>query len=451
MLTCYSFTTSYKRPLVATFLTILLTACGGGGDSSPTSKDWGTATLIETDNTGSAYLPRVAIDPNGNAIAVWAQSDGTRDNIWANRYDAVTGWGTATLIETDNAGNAGFPRVAIDPNGNAIAVWAQSDGTRNNIWANRYDAFTGWGTAILIETNDVWYASSPQVAFDTNGNALVVWNQSDGTRTNIWANRYDAVTGWGTAILIETDDAGSAGNQGVAFDPNGNALAVWEQSDGTRTNIWANRYDAVTGWGTATLIETDDSGDVNAPHVAFDPNGNAIAVWAQYDGTRFNIWANRYDAATGWGTATLIENDNAGSAGLPQVAFDADGNALAIWTQSDGVRWNIWANRYDAATSWGTATPFETNDALHASVPQIAFDPNGNALAVWEQFDDTRDNIWANRYDATTGWGTPTIIETDDTGDAGSPHVAIDANDNALAVWHQSDGTRSNIWANRYE
>jgi hypothetical protein len=29
--------------------------------------------------------------------------------------------------------------------------------------------------------------------------------------------------------------------------------------------------------------------------VAFDAAGNAIAVWDQYDGIRDNIWANRFE------------------------------------------------------------------------------------------------------------------------------------------------------------
>ena len=47
-------------------------------------------------------------------------------------------WGSATLIETDNAGDALYPQVALDTDGNGLAVWEQSDGTRQNIWANRY-------------------------------------------------------------------------------------------------------------------------------------------------------------------------------------------------------------------------------------------------------------------------------------------------------------------------
>tara|TARA_B100000795_G_C22491457_1_gene320411 strand:- start:149 stop:424 length:276 start_codon:yes stop_codon:yes gene_type:complete len=36
---------------------------------------------------GSAVNPQIAIDSSGNAIAVWKQNDGTRENIYANRFD----------------------------------------------------------------------------------------------------------------------------------------------------------------------------------------------------------------------------------------------------------------------------------------------------------------------------------------------------------------------------
>jgi dipeptidyl aminopeptidase/acylaminoacyl peptidase len=151
--------------------------------------DWGAAELIETDNAGGTYLPQIAFDSSGNAIAVWYQSDGTVYNIWANRFDG-TSWGTAELIEADNAGHALMPQIAIDSSGNAIAVWYQSDGTRDNIYANRFNG-TSWGTAELIEADNAGNVDYPQIAFDSSGNAIAVWKQSDGTRYNIWANRFD--------------------------------------------------------------------------------------------------------------------------------------------------------------------------------------------------------------------------------------------------------------------
>ncbi len=431
------------------------TMCNGGADECEAGvcveRKWGTPQLIEADNPHGAFNPQLAFDPSGNALAVWHQSAGMRNDIWANRYTPSGGWGTAERIETDDSGGAGGHQLAIDQSGNALAVWSQWDGTRTNIWSNRYTPSGGWSTAQLIEANDAGNAVDPQVAIDASGNALTVWYESDSTRDNIWANRYTPSGGWGTAGLIETDNAGDALNPQLAIDPSGKALAVWSQSDGTRNNIWANRYTPIVAWVAAESIETDNAGGAIDPQVAIDRSGNALAVWSQSDGTRENVWANRYTPSRGWATAEPIEVDNSGDALNPQVAIDASGNALAVWWQFDGIRNSIWANRHTPSGGWGTAERIEDDDAGNAFRPQVAIDPGGNALAVWSQSDGARENVWANRYTPSGGWGTAEPIENDDAGTAFTPQVAIDPSGNAIAVWSQSDGIRDRIWANRFE
>jgi hypothetical protein len=421
----------------------------GGGASQ--LKAWGTATRIQT-GTENGISCQVAFDALGNGTAVWAQFDGTRDSIWASRF-TTAGWGTSAVrIDTD-AGNAQRPQIAINASGTALVVWPQFDGTRNNIWANRYTAGTGWGTAALIETNN-GTALFSSVAIDANGNGLAVWQQSDGTRNSIWSNRYTAGTGWGTAALIETEDLGNASDAQVALDANGNGLAVWQQSDGTRNNIWSNRYTAGSGWGTATLIESG-AGRADLPQLAIEPGGNAVAVWAQVEATgRASIFANRYMVGSGWETPILLENDMR-SAGRPQIAVNANGDAVAVWQQSSGTSGSsVWANRFSPGTGWGAATPIESVTAGTAQSPQVAIDANGNALAVWEHFDVFALKIWSNRFSVGSGWGTAARLERLAT-NARNAQVALDANGNGLAVWEQSTGTGSgmtyNVWASRFQ
>jgi hypothetical protein len=404
----------------------------------------------------------LAVDPSGNAIAVWSQSDGGlygRYNIWANRYTPAGGWGAAELIETDsaNTSNAEQPVVAIDPNGNALAVWRQIYRGAFQIWSNRYTPTGGWGTAALIGPVAA-EALGPQVAVDANGNALAVWHQKDiaslDGRSSIWANRYTPTGGWGTAELIETDDRGHAGGAQVAIDANGNALAVWAQSDRApsgRSYVWYNRYTPSGGWGTAARIVA--AGDAGAVRMAMDPDGNAVAVWRQYDGVRSNLWASRYNPLGGWGTAEPIEARDE-PAQVASVAMDPDGNALVVWQQGESTPsnlLNIWANRFSPLSGWAGAELITMNDAGQAGRPDLAIDQNGSALAVWGQRDSGRSDIWANRYTPASGWGTAELIEANDVGDAFAPQVAIDPSGNAVSAWMQWDGIRYNIWANKYE
>jgi len=407
---------------------------------------WQAAELIESDNNDASH-PQIAIDSAGNALAVWQQSNGTATDIWANRFTPAGGWGTAGVID-NGMDDASRPQIAVDSAGNALAVWYQSDGTVTDIWANRFTPADGWLGAEMIDSAP-GNAISAQIAFDNAGNALAVWYQDDGTQDSIWANRFTPTGGWDStnAVMIGAG-LGNARSAQIAIDDSGNALAVWEESDGTRFNIRANRFTPTGGWGTAELIETDDLAGAFGARIAIDNAGNALAVWFQDDSTQFNIWANRFTPADGWGSAEMIEADT-GDAEVPQIAFDNNGNALAVWEQDDGTRYNIRANRFTPTDGWGVAELIETDNAGDATAAQIVIDNSGNALAVWKQRDGTRSNIWANRF--TGSWGSAELIETDDSGGADVAQIAIDSTGNAVAVWRQADGTRNNIWANRFE
>jgi hypothetical protein len=261
------------------------------------------------------------------------------------------GWGTATAIEADGTGDAGAPQIAMDGAGNAMVVWGWASADPPyafSVWANRYKAGTGWGSAGPIDDLNTSNPNpNPHVAFDGAGNAIAVWHRPDGSWNSIWASRYVVGSGWGAPGLIETDNTNSAHDARIAFDSGGNAMAVWIQSDGVRDNVLANRYTAGQGWGSAELIETNNSGPALEPRIVFDGNGNATAVWSHRDvaGFTFNILANRWTAATGWGTPVPIDNAP-DPARAPQLGIDDDGNVIVVWSQSDGTRTNIWANGF---------------------------------------------------------------------------------------------------------
>src|SRR6266516_3263366 len=100
------------------------------------------------------------------------------------------------------------------------------------------------------------------------------------------------------------------------------SLLIWGSSLLVPHSLHAQ---APPGWGTAALIETNP-GIAFIPEVGMDDNGNAIAVWLQYDGTIIRIWSNRYVAGQGWGTPERIET-NPGDADFPRVAVNRAGNA----------------------------------------------------------------------------------------------------------------------------
>ncbi len=443
--------------------------------------------LLESDDTGDAAAQRVAMDANGNAIAVWQQWDGA-SNYWkimARRYVAGA-WDAGVTLVSSGKGDARNPQIAMAANGDAWVVWQQhDDGPVSSIWASRYASTGQWGAATRIKaknanaTQALVNADTPQVAVNTNGQAIIVWHQLDGpfctttgatvaTPCNLFnqqgedrysigsvaASRYFGGV-WSDPEPLEQDNlkGRDAEQPRVVMDGSGNAVVIWQQSKGVTlvSSIYSNRYIVALptpGWGSATLVENADDGMALDTQIAQDDSGNVIAVWRQADSSgRYSTLSNRY--ATGaWGAAEPIEQDNAGDADSPQIAINATGNAIAVWRQFDGSRYNVWSNRFTQG-AWAGAALIETDNAGDAHEPSVSININGDAISVWRQYDGAHWNIWSNRYTAGS-WSAAALVEENDAGDAYDPHAVIDSSGNVISVWRQRGGTRWSIWRRRF-
>jgi hypothetical protein len=367
-------------------------ASGGAG--------WVGAQRIETDDAGPALYARVAMDPTGNAVVVWQQENesGLAD-VWWNQYTAELSWREAAVLD-DSSGNARAPAVAMDSTGAAVAVWYQSDGAENSVYSSRL-AGGAWSPPEPIEDQS-GSAQRVEVAMAAEGDAIAVWqHQKVGGRLVVYANRAD-VEGWlGPERPIDFEGGGDARQPHVAMDADGNAVAVWQQFDGVSERVWSNRFAADAGdWGGAEVMEAGIAGDATSPRVAASANGTVVAVWSQFDGREDNIWANRYAPDLGWGIPEPI--GAGGGADTPEVAMDPQGDAVVVWAQPDGSETGIWSNRYTSEIGWGTAERIDARDLGSAEGPQVAIDANGDAVAVWVQLVRGLEQVWANRLERRT-------------------------------------------------
>ncbi len=83
--------------------------------------------------------------------------------------------------------------------------------------------------------------------------------------------------------------------------------------------------------GAPQSIDSGASGNPVSLRVARSANGDGLAVWLADDGMRRNLWANRYSTATAaWGSPINIE---ASSANIDDfdLTVDASGNAVVAW------------------------------------------------------------------------------------------------------------------------
>jgi hypothetical protein len=308
---------------------------------------WGATTPVETDDADGhavGYLPQVAVDPAGNAIVVWDQADASGSTVWARRFVPGTGWMTASSL-----GTGLNPWVAVDAAGDALVVWMTPDVAGFSLKARRFDIVAlGWAAATLIETEDAGLAARVRLGFDAAGNATAVWYQYDGTRATVGANRFTAGAGWGTAMRLESED-GFAIDPEIAVDPAGNAIVVWIQEDATGVNLRARRFEPASGWGSTTVVDTG-AGAAGSPAVAIDTAGNAIAIWQQVDVTR-TLFASRLARGATWSAPVAIDTADFGDTFFPRIAIDPTGAAVAVWERSigaahSGSHYQAWGNAF---------------------------------------------------------------------------------------------------------
>ena len=449
---------------VAIGATVLLcAACSGGGGGSPQASGGGGGAGGGGGGGGTA-LSIVSIAPADGAAAVertvlprlrfsHALDAATIDAASVVLHGAAGDVAITASVQGDELGIA--PAARLEPNATYdVRIATTVRGAGGEVLAAPFAAtFTvadrAWRSgAELLETDD-HVAQDVDVATTDDGAALAVWMQYDDTRTNLVANRRDPRTGWGTATLLETDDAGAAGaslnGPSVAMDAAGNGVAAWSQFDGTRWNLVANRHDHATGWGTAQLLENENlGGSIGArnPHVRCDAAGRAWVVWSQPNAASTpSIRLQRFTPGNGWLATPEIVSTAAGQAAAPQVGVDAQGNVLVVWRQrAANGRWDVWSRRRDGVSgAWNAAAGIESDDAdpSGARDPRLVVAANGEAVATWSHFDGVRDNVRANRFVPGSGWGASVLVESADQPLSGAPDVAIDANGRAVVVFVQ--------------
>jgi hypothetical protein len=368
-----------------------------GSKFDAVARGWNPTVQLRTNNPAGLSRIQIARTGNGNAIAVWLQTDG----IWFSRYVANTAaWSDASQVTTEAIDLSDSLRVAADTDGNAILVSQRRNGAQIIVVANRYTASTNtWSPATVLSLGTTSTAF-PRIALDPLGNATVVWNQVRAfPTTDVWANRFNASTGnWGTATRLNATSALNSAGAAVAIDSTGNATAVWQEETGVSprvSTIRASRYSVAIGtWGQSVLIESNSTGITNEPEIGIDANGNVTAAWLQgLTGTTVAIKASRYNVSSDvWGTATSISSEIAGLRNV-KIAVSAIGEVFAIWEANQSSVKGLYSNRYAAnangSFSWGNEILVSAVDADTATNPIIVASEQGNALATWTQLTGT--------------------------------------------------------------
>lgn len=196
------------------------------------------------------------------------------------------------------------------------------------------------------------------------------------------------------------------------------------------------------GWVPATPSAATSANGPSGAVVAVDPAGDAIAAWTDDDGvgTQSLIVATR-PAGGPWSTPAPVANDAGVDA--PAVTMDAAGNATVVWIESaDGTAFTARARRRDAATgTWGPTEDFPRGDVDNVADPltQVHADALGDVVAAWVEHDGGTGvaSVHAAVADAAGSWSPPSTLSdpVDVTVRFDRPQIAPDASGGAIVGW----------------
>jgi hypothetical protein len=372
--------------------------------------------------------PQVAFDGDGDALMVWMDtvlSAPTSSVIRARTRTAGGAFGAVQNISAIN-GDAAFPEVAVNADGDGVIVWMGHDGSKLRVYARARSAAGGLGPIQIISQagQDVFF---PQIAVAPNGAALAVWiAEINDDNSQVKARARSAAGAWGPIINISHQ--GSVLQHEIAMDQDGDVLIIWN-----REGIQARSRSAA---GALSPIQNVAQFGIFGK-VAVDADGDALIVWDNLFPAR--IEGRGRTAAGVLGPVQGISPTGA-NVDTPDVGMDADGEAFIAWAQYPaGGNAIIKGRRRNAA---GTlANVFHnlsaTND-LHED-PRVAMADNGDLVVAWErEGSNTQDIQIQARGRSAAGAFTPIATLNADNQEARGHQAGIDPDGDAIVIWSQS-------------
>jgi hypothetical protein len=409
------------------------------------------------------------MDAEGRAISIWLRDEGLTQRLIARHYAPGEGWGEPRVMDLSGellhyTSRAFGARIALSSvSGEAMLVWHQFDRSLGHdvLWSRRYLPALGWGPIMRVGDGLPQAHGSlgqASVAINPQGQAVAVWLQQQSPNSltrNVWASR-NLNGQWENARSLEFSPSLVAQPE-VAIAPSGQAIAAWQQGEQPLSmqpisHVWVNHLEADGQWSGAHRVDLADGNSASEPRLAMAPDGAAVLLWRATVNAGADIGdlrASHYRPGTGWGPAIDL-NAARTFLGGAQMAMDAAGNAMAIWHEFDPVMglFDVWSRWFDASQPrWAPAERLDSEVVGDAAMPQIAMDPvSGRALAVWDQSDGilglpgVRFSVATSLWLPGSGWGRPERIHTNPLGEMlFSSRVALSPNGTAVAVWTQGD------------
>ena len=400
---------------------------------------WSTPPVTISSTHINASDPRVAIDANGDAVAVWVENN----LVKAATKPVNMNWSTAVTLSGTGATT---PRVVSDTNGNATAVWAE-----NGVIKAATKPFGGnWGSTTSLSSAG---SSSPAIAVDAAGDVIATW--ISGNNVQVSTKLFGG--SWSTKVNISSTSPSTPFIAIGGTGSNARAVIVWHGTVSGTNIVYTSTKLVTSGSWTTQLALSDTTRNAEFAKVAVDPSGNATALWYAYDVSGTNYSGVTVTSASRMSNGSWTDPVAISAPGMRNPAdlssslrVDNNGNVVAVWSTSfDGDSFNVEAAFKPVRADWTSSTTLiDSNTYAYDVAADVS--ALGDAVALYMFFNGSSIVIQSSESD-TTGfnqnfWSVPLNVSVGASN--GFPRVAttlIGNTLNAVAVWVNFDGTNNHI------
>ena len=412
--------------------------------------------------------PKLISDGSGGAIIVWADKRNDTDyDIYAQRINSagVVQWTANGVPIAIVTGTQTHQTLTSDGNGGAIIAWADSRGAFYDIYAQRINGagVVQWATNGVVVCNAANSQTAVTMLPDGSGGAFVGWmdGRNDSGDTYIQRINSAGVAQWttnGVAIAVEWSIQSSPL---LATDGSGGALLVWDDGRAGASGLYGQRVNSagVAQWTANGVAIVTGNGGQDSQQIASDGNGGVFVVWRAWPGANYDIYAQRINSAgvVQWATDGVVVSDAAGYQDYPTIVSDDSGGAIIAWQDSrNGTQWtdeDIYAQRInsDGAAQW-TANGIAIGIATGAQYdPLITSDDNGGAIIVWDDYRNASNNNYAQHINSagTEQWTTNGVAISTTKNAPRSQRILSDGYGGAIIAWQdrRDEGVEGDIYA----
>ena len=225
------------------------------------------------------------------------------------------------------------------------------------------------------------------------------------------------------------------------------------------TDINWLRFDG-TDWTEPAPIVSDTRAE-SSPKVAFDGNGDAVAMWERVKDPDFNtvdieamaaqmeiVWSHWDHLSGNWNTPVPITDNNCLDHNPILCGPMTDGSVLAVWTQNQAnllmgdannpssVLWTKWdpnSHNWSTPQTLVTALPYRLSESFAGAGSKAVYawtrDMNGDVNTPDDQ------ELFICQWDGTN-WSSPSQLTNDAMADR-NVRVAVSGSSDAYMVWQR--------------